>query len=213
MKQKHFIDSHKALTGPAVLLMMYFHGTWDLTAAWVYLALHGSYGLLWGIKSRVFPDASWERPCGIGFGLLIWAALSLYWIAPWLLITREINPHPAIIALCVAVYAIGVFLHFAADMQKHFHLKYRAGSLLNDGLWSRTRNPNYLGELLIYGAFVSLPLHWAPPLVLLLFLSAVWVPNMRRKDQSLARYPEFEAWKQRSGLLLPRLRPVGSGIT
>ncbi len=206
MKQKHFIDSHKGATAIAVLAMMAWHEAWDQTAAWVYLALHGSYGVFWMLKSRVFGDKSWEAPCGIGYGLVIWAGLSLYWIAPWLLMSRSISPHPGLLAFCIALYCTGVFLHFASDMQKHMHLNHRRGVLLTDGLWSRSRNPNYLGELMIYGSFVILPLHWAPPLVLLTFMAAVWIPNMLRKDKSLARYPAFANWKQGSGLLFPRFR-------
>jgi steroid 5-alpha reductase family enzyme len=39
--------------------------------------------------------------------------------------------------------AAGIFLHFAADMQKHISLALRPGQLVTEGLWSRTRNPNY----------------------------------------------------------------------
>jgi hypothetical protein len=38
-----------------------------------------------------------------------------------------------------------------------------------------------------------------------LFAALVFVPNMRKKDQSLSRYPEFAAYQERSGLLLPKL--------
>ncbi|PSN17333.1 steroid 5-alpha reductase, partial [filamentous cyanobacterium CCP5] len=31
------------------------------------------------------------------------------------------------------------------------------------------------------------------------------VPNMRKKDESLSRYPEFADYRARSGLLLPQL--------
>jgi hypothetical protein len=50
-----------------------------------------------------------------------------------------------------------------------------------------------------------LALHWAPLLVVALFLIVVWIPNMRRKDRSLARYPGFAAYKSRSDMLLPKL--------
>jgi hypothetical protein len=39
--------------------------------------------------------------------------------------------------------------------------------------------------------------------VLALFLGAVWLPNMVRKDRSLARYPEFAGWRRRTALLVP----------
>ena len=93
---------------------------------------------------------------------------------------------PWLLGLSVFVYAVGVFLHFAADMQKHTALALRPGELITAGLFARTRNPNYLGELLIYLSFAVLALHWAPLLVVALFLVVVWFPNMRRKDRSLA---------------------------
>ena len=70
---------------------------------------------------------------------------------------------------------------------------------------SHTRNPNYLGELLIYAGFSSLAAEWAwvPACVLAAFLVIIWGPNMRRKDKSLSRYPEFAEYKRRSGLIIP----------
>ena len=61
MKQKHFIDIHKGATAPVVFfLILYFH-QWENTTAWVYLALHGSYGFMWVLKSKIFPDKTWEE--------------------------------------------------------------------------------------------------------------------------------------------------------
>ena len=205
MKQKYFIDSHKAVTPLAILAMMAIYGQWHNPTAWVYLGLHGSYGILWVLKSRVFGDRQWEKPTGWGYGLVIWAGLTLYWIAPWLITSRSVEAPPWLLGLCVFGYGLGVFLHFAADMQKHTALALRPGQLITDGLFARTRNPNYLGELLIYSSFAALALHWAPLLVVALFLAVVWIPNMRRKDRSLARYPEFADYKKRSFVLIPRL--------
>lgn len=203
LKQRHFIDSHKCATGPAVLAMMAIHGAWDNPTAWVYLGLHGTYGVLWATKSAVFGDKQWEQPTGLGFGLTIWASLTLYWIAPWLITAGDLRAPAWLLGAAVAAWGIGVFLHFGADMQKHMSLKLAPGTLLTEGLWSRCRNPNYLGELLIYGAFVALSMHWLPPLWLVAMILGVWLPNMRRKDRSLARYPEFAAWKARSWLFIP----------
>jgi hypothetical protein len=36
------------------------------TAAWVYLAMHGSYGLVWIIKDLAFPDPTWQHRVTIG---------------------------------------------------------------------------------------------------------------------------------------------------
>ncbi len=162
MKQRHFIDSHKAATGLFVLALIAVYDQWDNPTAWVYLALHGTYGLLWVLKSRIFPDKQWEQPTSLGYGLVIWAGLSLYWIAPWLITSQHVQAPPWYLGLCIAIYAVGVFWHFASDMQKTMFLKLKPGHLMTDGLWSRLRNPNYFGELLIYLGFGLLALHWAP---------------------------------------------------
>lgn len=204
MKQKHFIDSHKAATGPFILLLMGLYGAWGDPRLWLYFGLHGGYGLLWLLKSLSFPDKQWEQPTSLGFGAVIWGVLSLYWLSPWLIVTGRAPAAPAWwLGVCVLVFTIGVFLHFASDMQKHMSLKLRPGVLLTDGLWSRLRNPNYLGELLIYAGFSAVTCHWLPLSVLGLVIATAWVPNMLKKDQSLARYPAFAEWKARSWLFLP----------
>jgi steroid 5-alpha reductase family enzyme len=204
MKQKHFIDSHKAATGPFILLLMGVHAVWDDPRLWLYFGMHGGYGLLWLLKSLSFPDKQWEQPTTLGFGAVIWGALSLYWLSPWLIVTGRAPTAPAwLMGVCVLIFTTGVFLHFASDMQKHMALRLRPGELLTEGLWSRLRNPNYLGELLIYGGFSGLTCHWLPLTVLAFFVVGAWVPNMIKKDRSLARYPAFAEWKARSWLFLP----------
>jgi steroid 5-alpha reductase family enzyme len=183
---------------------MALYGAWDDVVLWLYLALHGTYGVLWILKSHFFGDRQWEQPVSIGTGLVAWGGLSLYWIAPWLIASgRTEVPGAWWLGLCVALYAFGVFLHFASDMQKHTSLQLRPGVLLTEGLWSRVRNPNYLGELCIYLGFSLLAFHWAPLVALAIFVFGVWVPNMRRKDASLSRYPEFAAYEARSWRFLP----------
>lgn len=203
MKQKHFIDSHKALTGPFVLLLIALYSQWQNPTAWVYLALHGTYGVLWVLKSRIFPDKQWEQPADRRFALIAWGGLSVYWVAPWLLTWRRVEAPAWYLGLCVALYTLGIFLHFAADMQKYMWLKLRPGELLNEGLWARLRNPNYFGELLIYLGFGLLAMHWLPLLLLVLFMAVYWLPNMWRKDRSLARYPGFAVYRARSKLFVP----------
>ena len=205
MRQRHFIDSHKLATGPFVLLLMAAYGAWANPTAWLYLALHGTYGALWAAKSRIFPDRSWEERCGVAYGGLIWAGLSLYWIAPWLVISGNVRATAPWAAACVAIYTCGVFLHFASDMQKHTALALRPGELITDGLFRRVRNPNYLGELMIYLGFGALAKSWIPIAVIALFIVVVWLPNMWKKDRSLARYPEFAQYRARTWLFLPPL--------
>lgn len=203
MKQRYLVDSHKFLTAFVILFMIAYHQQWGNITGWVYLALHGTYGMIWLIKSAVFPDKRWEQKVNTVNAIGLWTTLALYWIAPWLLLSRGIEAPPIYLAVCISIYTVGIFLHYTADMQKHMSLKYNPGHLIKDGLWSRIRNPNYLGELLIYLGYGLLAMHWLPLLVIVGIFFIIWVPNMRQKDKSLARYSEFESYQKQSYRILP----------
>jgi protein-S-isoprenylcysteine O-methyltransferase Ste14 len=209
------INLHKVLVGPFVLALMLLRGDFSL-AAFLYLALHGSYGILWVVKDVAFPDASWRRPCSIGSAVAVFVyPLGLYLLAPLIMLTplgqwipggwgtTAALPVPVAFA-AVALYVLGVFLHFVADAQKHVVLAHqRERRLITDGLFAATRNPNYLGEILIYASFCLLAQHWLPWVACLYVWVTVFLPNMLAKDRSMARHPEHAAWQKRAWLLLP----------
>jgi len=205
VKQKHFIDSHKAATAFFVLALMAFYDQWQNPTAWVYLALHGTYGLLWLLKSRIFPDQAWEQSTGLPYGLFIWAGLSLYWVAPWLLTSQGVQAPAWYLGLCISINIFGVFTHFASDMQKSVALQLNPDHLITDKLFARVRNVNYFGELLVYTGFALLAMHWLPVVILLAWVTLYWYPRMRRKDRILAEYGDFPAYQKRSKLFLPFL--------
>ncbi|HZG37344.1 MAG TPA: DUF1295 domain-containing protein [Nodosilinea sp.] len=203
MKMKHVINLHKGTTALFVAALMVTYQNFGL-GPWVYLALHGTYGLVWLLKDRLYPDKQWEQTLTPTAGVVSFVIIGLYWVAPFLLISRGVEPPLPLVAGAIALNILGIFLHYASDAQKYFTLKYQPG-LITEGLFARCRNTNYLGEILIYLSFALLAMHWLPFAILGLFAAMVFVPNMRKKDQSLSRYPEFADYKARSGLLLPRL--------
>jgi protein-S-isoprenylcysteine O-methyltransferase Ste14 len=205
LRERHVIDAFKLATGPLVLALIFLFGAADRYAPWIYLGLHGTYGVLWALKSRLFGDKSWERPCTPARFALLVTGLSGYWAAPAVLVLGGAEVPPPWAAACIALFGLGVFLHFASDMQKHCSMAWRPGTLLTEGLWARTRNPNYLGELCIYAAFATLSMHPLPFALFALVIALEWWPNMRRKDASLSRYPAFAEYARRSGRLFPRL--------
>jgi hypothetical protein len=129
--------------------------------AWVYLALHGTYGVLWLLKERIFPDRQWQQAIELPQAIVLFLMLGLYWLAPWLLIASGAVPPLPLLAGAIAINLLGVFLHFASDAQKHFVLKVQPG-LIEDGFFARCRNTNYLGEVLIYLSFAMVAMHWLP---------------------------------------------------
>jgi len=203
MKQKFFIDSHKGITFLAILIMMSIYHQWGNTTAWVYLAMHGTYGLLWVTKGRIFPDRQWEQKCSLWYGLYIWAGASLYWITPWLITSRGIDVEPWFISMTLVLYTFGIFLHYTSDMQKFIELKYNPGNLITDGLMQYSRNINYFGEFLIYGSFALLAMSWIPLAVIAVYFILEWGPNIKRKEKSLSRYPNFEEYKKKTKLFIP----------
>ncbi|MGB3308911.1 MAG: DUF1295 domain-containing protein [Nodosilinea sp.] len=203
MKVKHVINLHKGATAFYIAALMVAYQNFGL-GPWVYLALHGTYGILWLLKDHLYPDKQWEQTIPLATGIFGFGFISLYWVAPFLLISRGVEPPLPLVAAAIALNILGIFLHYVSDAQKYFTLKYQPG-LITEGLFARCRNTNYLGEILIYLSFAMLAMHWLPFAILGLFAAVLFVPNMLKKDKSLARYPEFADYKARSGLLLPQL--------
>ena len=189
-------------------LIWYYQNT--STAAWVYLALHGGYGLVWLIKDLTFPDPNWQSKLTIGAGINAFlAVLGLYWVFGWLLISRTsqpVYPLPDAVwfALCISLCLIGSVIMIAADAQKFYTLRIQRG-LITDGMHRWVRHPNYLGEMMIYGSFAMLAWHWFPVLVLAWVWLGLFVVNMVMKEASMSRYPDWAAYKKRSWWLIPFL--------
>ena len=180
------------------------------TAAWVYLALHGSYGLCWLLKELAFPDEGWQVKVTLMGALnALLFVLGPYWVAPTLLITGWLGVDAAtrptwLLSLCVALHTLGLALMMSADAQKHFTLKVKRG-LITTGMFSRVRHPNYTGEMMIYGSYALLVGHWLPWAILAFVWSCLFATNIAMKESSMSRHPEWDAYVKRSGYLLPKL--------
>jgi protein-S-isoprenylcysteine O-methyltransferase Ste14 len=199
------INLQKGGTLPFVLGLMVVFDNFTPTA-WTYAALHGSYGLLWLLKELVFPDVGWARKVTVGAavnGFVL--VLGLYWLAPILLITKRIEQPPAVLAAATFMYAVGVVLMVGSDAQKYFVLQQKKG-LITNGFFARVRHPNYLGEMMLYGAFAVVAGHLVPWLVLAWVWGGLFIPNMLRKEYSMKRHDGWAAYKAHSGFLLPKLR-------
>lgn len=197
------INAQKGGTLPVMLGLMYLHDNWS-TTAWIYTALHGSYGLAWLLKEAVFPDPKWAVPVTIPSALFSFAGvLGPYWLAGYLVITSRLEQPPAILGVSTIIYVVGVLLMMGSDAQKYFVLRERKG-LITDGFFSRVRHPNYLGEMLLYGSFAIVAGHKEPWAVLGWVWLGLFVPFMLQKEASMSRYPGWKAYCAKAGFLLPR---------
>ena len=139
MKLKYYVDSHKGITGPVMLALLLIYGRTDNPAAWLYVAMHGGYGLFWVLKSAIFPDKRWDKEVPLWFGVFgAWGGLSLYWVGGWMLMYFDARPPAWYLGLSVFLYAVGLFFHFGADMQKHARLTSTPG-LITDGFFRLSR--------------------------------------------------------------------------
>lgn len=217
LKLAWVINFQKAGTLPFLAALMLLYGN-TTTVAWVYLALHGGYGLVWLIKDLAFPDPAWQKRVTWGGACMAFGGvLGWYWVFGWLLMSRPTPPayplaESAWMALCIGLCMLGCSIMMAADAQKFFTLRLRSG-LITDGMFSRVRHPNYLGEMMIYASFALLVWHWLPWLVLAWVWLGLFAVNMMNKEASLSRHPGWAAYRRRTGWLLPRLgtteKPVG----
>ena len=202
MKLNQIINLHKGLTPVVVVsLMIYFNNF--MAPAWIYLSLHGTYGILWLLKEKIFPDPYFKDEINLFTSIIGFLFLASYWIAPYILISSEKLVPNYLMAASISINIFGVFLHFASDAQKYFSLKIRK-ELINDGFFKRIRNTNYLGETLIYLSFALLSMSIIPFAILIIFFILVFIPRMIKKDNSLSKYSDFEDYKRKTGLILPK---------
>jgi protein-S-isoprenylcysteine O-methyltransferase Ste14 len=213
IKLSWVINFQKGATLPFIALLMAWYDNFSM-AAWVYLALHGGYGLLWLLKDACFPDPAWQVRVTLGGALMAFlGVLGWYWVIGWLLISAPATPgyplpEAAWLALCIVLCLLGCALMLVADAQKFYTLRLKRG-LITDGLFTYVRHPNYLGEMLIYGSFALLAWHWLAGLILAWVWLGLFAVNMAVKEASMSRYPQWPAYRARTGWLLPRLRRSG----
>ena len=203
MKLNQVINFHKGLTVFVVAGLMIFYKNYSI-AAWVYLSLHGTYGILWLLKEKIFPDPYFKEKINFITSIIGFVFLGSYWIAPFILISSQKSVSSPIIAASISINIFGVFLHFASDAQKYFTLRIQK-ELIRDGFFKNIRNTNYLGEILIYLSFAILSMSYIPFAILALFFFVVFLPRMIKKHKSLAKYSSFKEYKQISGLLFPKI--------
>jgi steroid 5-alpha reductase family enzyme len=116
------------------------------------------------------------------------------------------------------IWIIGFTIEAVADAQKS---RFNAnpdnkGKFVHTGLWSRSRHPNYFGEIVIWigVAVIALPVlqgwQWvaliSPIFVTLLLTKVSGVPLLEKKaDEKWGGQEEYEAYKKRTPVLIPRL--------
>jgi protein-S-isoprenylcysteine O-methyltransferase Ste14 len=194
----------KAGTFPLYALLLSHFGN----TAWVYVAMQGTIGLVWLLKSSAFPDASFEKRVTFGGAVNTFVLLlGWYWVMGWTLISRNVTPaYPlpaeAWFCICISLCMLGCAIMIAADAQKYFTLRLQPG-LITDGMFRYVRHPNYLGEIMIYGSFALMVWHWLASVILAWIWLGLFGTSLVLKEASLSRHPGWAAYRRHSWWLFP----------
>jgi protein-S-isoprenylcysteine O-methyltransferase Ste14 len=144
------------------------------------------------------------------------------WIARWQRIARRIRvplgfltaalylfelwrhqPHSPAIAWSLALVLPGLWLRaYAAGYVK------KNRELTVTGPYAHTRNPLYLGSILMAAGFAVALLSWPVAIVLAVGFAVIYVPVIASEERFLrATFPGFDAYCRVVPRLLPRLTP------
>ena len=155
------VNFNKGTMGIYLFILMCYFDNFS-TGAWVYLALHGNYGICWWLKDRVFPDLGFGQPATLMSCLLPFpvALIPYYMIGYWMMSgTHNRDPSPERIFCAIQLYALGVVFMMLTDAQKYLVLRERKG-LITHCMNGWSRNMNYVGEMMLYGSFGVMCQRW-----------------------------------------------------
>jgi protein-S-isoprenylcysteine O-methyltransferase Ste14 len=145
------------------------------------------------------------------------------WIARWQRVARRIRvplgfltaalylfelsrraPLPAAVAWSLALVVPGLWLRaYAAGYVK------KNRELTVTGPYAHTRNPLYLGSMLMAAGFALALLSWPVALLLAVGFAAIYVPVIASEERFLrATFAGFDEYCRRVPRLLPRLTPA-----
>lgn len=149
----------------------------------------------------------------------LWVSLTA--AAAWIAMTvqpEDRSPFGVLAVVGVVVWLVGIVIEVTADLQKSAFKADAAntGEFIRTGLWSRSRHPNYFGEILIWigVAVVALPVlsgwQWiallSPIFVTLLLTRVSGVPLLEKQaDERWGDRDDYQAYKQATPVLVPSL--------
>ena len=196
------INIQKAGTIFVMFLLMVYCNNYSL-GAWVYLSLHGTYGIIWILKDCIFPDKTFKQLVTIPVAFLISIVLMMYWGIGFLMIFGygDQNPSPRRIFLSMFVFTLGLFFMVCTDLQKFIILSHKKG-LIDTYFLARNRNTNYMGEMMIYFSFVFITNHIIGYLIVIAIWISLFSCRMYLKEVSLSKKEGYKHYKENSYLFL-----------
>lgn len=138
------------------------------------------------------------------------ALLAVIMATPALVSTTYHGPVGLIDALGIIIWFMGMTFEIVADWQLGRFAQDPAnkGKVLQTGVWSLSRHPNYFGEITLWWGVCIMTLHlpfgWislaAPLLIMVLLLYVSGIPMLERQFDT---NPEYQRYKRSTNALIP----------
>lgn len=169
-------------------------------------------------KAEDYRYLAWREEWGKWFYLrsylqvyILQGAFLFLIVSPVLLINRNVGAGLGLLDLLgVVVWLFGFYFEAVGDAQLARFIKNpdNKGKLMQDGLWTYTRHPNYFGEVTqwwgLWLVALSVPNGWlsivGPITITVLILKVSGIPMLEKKMQE---NPEFESYKKRVSIFFP----------
>lgn len=126
---RYIINTFKGLTFIWVLALMFYFNNFS-TGMWLYLFLHGTYGICWLVKDMIFPDGTFKQRATFLSLTILTTFLTGYWCISLPLAAGYGIQSPSTnrIIFLIALYILGLILMMGADYQKTKTLSQKKGT-------------------------------------------------------------------------------------
>lgn len=198
--------------GPRTLLLAGLIVIWAARlGSFLFLRVRGAGGD--GRFDDIKPDPL--RFLGVWTVQGLWVSLTA--AAAWIAMSGRGDQHLDAFALVGALlWLAGFVIEVLADTQKSAFNRKHKGRFVNVGLWSRSRHPNYFGEILLWVgvAVIALPAlsGWqlvglvSPLFVALLITRVSGIPLLeKRAEKKWGDDPAYREYVENTPVLIPRL--------
>lgn len=117
------------------------------------------------------------------------------------------HPSPKSILLSLVLVLPGLWMRaYASGYVK------KNAELAMTGPYAHTRNPLYLGSMMIAFGFATASLRWEIAVALAILFAIIYLPTIRSEETFLrSHFPSFERYTQSVPRLLPRITPARLG--
>jgi len=131
MPMRYIINTFKGLTFAWIIFLMVYFQNFS-KGMFVYLFLHGTYGMAWLYKDIMFGDATFKHKGTLGSTIMSTIFLFIYWMIPLPLAAGYgvTNPPLIRIILVISLYLGGLYLMLGSDYQKTTTLAKKKGKII-----------------------------------------------------------------------------------